>query len=109
MSEALTWAALISSLGAITAFVAFWVKIGGHLEKADSASAISAAALAKVDLLSSQLSEYKVEVARGFASAADLKDVESRLVQSIDGLAKQFGRMAERLDRFLDREIERRQ
>jgi hypothetical protein len=59
--------------------------------------------LGKVDLLSAQLSEFRVEVARDFASANDLKDVERRLVNAVDNLGARFDRMAERLDRFLDR------
>lgn len=107
MTEALTWAAIIASLGSITTFITFWIKMGrdqaATKSAAESAKAISTAALGKVDILSAQLAEYKVEVARDFASASDLKDVERRLVSAVDNLGARFDRMAERLDRFLDR------
>lgn len=107
MQEALTWAAVVTSIGSITAFITFWTKVGAKMQKAESANTIAAAALAKVDLLSMQLAEYKVEVANGFASANDLKDVERRLVVAVDNLGARFDRMAERLDRFLDVHISR--
>ena len=100
--DAVTWGALVLSLGSILALIKFWMSIGAHLNKADSASAIATAALAKVDLVSSQLHEYKVEVASEFASADDLKDVERRLVTAVDNLGSRFDRMAERLDKFLE-------
>jgi hypothetical protein len=107
MQDAMTWFALVASLGSITTFVTFWFRIGGKLQGAndgaEAAKTIASAALAKVDLLSSQLSEFRVEVARDFASANDLKDVERRLVNAVDNLGARFDRMAERLDRFLDR------
>ena len=89
-------------MGSIIAFITFWMNIAAKMEKAESANTIACAALAKVDLLSSQLSEYKVKVALEFASADDLKNVEHRLVTAVDALGKRFDRMTERLDRFFE-------
>lgn len=112
MQDAINLAALLGSLGSIATFVTFWIKIGGRLQKADdgaqSAKTIAAAALGKVDLLSAQLAEFRVEVARDFASANDLKEVERRLVLAVDNLGARFDRMADRLDRFLNAQMERR-
>lgn len=113
MQEALTWTALIASAGSITAFVTFWFTLGGSVESAkaaakaacdcaESAKAIAVSALTKVDLLSYQMAEYKVDATREFASADDLKEVERRLVGAVDNLGTRFDRMADRLDRFFE-------
>jgi hypothetical protein len=108
MENAVTWAALIAGIGAMVAVSTFWMKIGARLNKADSAAAIAQVALAKADLVSMQLAEYKVEAAGKFASSSDLADAERRFATACDGLSARFDRMAERLDRVLETIVDRR-
>lgn len=106
VQEAVTWGALIAGASSVVSILSFWVKVGKTLQKAEAASAISQAAIAKVDLMGAQFAEYRVQVTRDFASSDDLKDVERRLVVAVDSLSTRFDRMAERLDRFLDAHID---
>jgi hypothetical protein len=108
MQDVVTWGALIASVGAIIAVVRLSLTIGARLNKADSASSIATAALAKVDIVAMQLAEYKVEAAGKFASAMDLADAERRFATACDGLSARFDRMAERLDRVLETIVDRR-
>jgi len=106
--ELVSWGALAAGVTAITANAVFWTKLGSRLSKADAAERIAAAALAKADLVSMQLQEYKVEAAGKFASAVDLADAERRFATAVDGLSARFDRMAERLDRVLETLLDRR-
>lgn len=99
--------ALAGACASIIAIVTFWMNRGKaeaeSLAKAEGAHSISLAALAKVDLLSVQLSEARIEFARDYASHADLAAADVRYAAALDSLRTELRGMNQRLDRILDR------
>lgn len=107
MTEAVPWVAIsvffavVTSLGAIATVIAFWMRLGAKLQKADSASAMATAALGKADVVSAQLAEYKVQAAQQFASNQTI----STVVQSFDERIKS---LTQRIDTLIGVLLERR-
>ncbi len=56
----------------------------------------------RCDRLTDELAGYKLQAAEKYASVEHLKDVESRLVVSIDRLADRIDRLINRIDRQAD-------
>jgi len=106
MQEILTWGALIGAGGSIIAIVTFWMNRGKAeaetLSKAEAASQIATAALAKSELVSSQLAEARIEFARDYASHKDLAAAEVRFAAALESLRTELRGMNERLDRIIE-------
>lgn len=102
MGEVLTWGALIVAGASLLAWVKFWMDIGADRQQVKNVNALATATMAKVEILSSNLAEFKIEAARDFASSNDLAEAERRFASAVDSLGARFDRMAERLDRVLD-------
>ena len=107
MQDALTWGALIAASGSIIAIITFWMNRGkAEAEastKADAATAMATAALAKTEFVSAQLAEARIEFARDYASHKDLAAAEVRYAAALDSLRTELRGMNERLDRIIDR------
>ena len=56
----------------------------------------------RCDRLAEELASYKLQAAEKYASVEHLKDVEARLVVSIDRLADRIERLINRIDRKAD-------
>ena len=107
MADILTWGALIAAAGSLAAIVTFWMN-RGKAEAEASANAAAAGvtartALAKVELVSEQLAEARIEFARDYASHKDLAAAEVRYATSLDSLRTELRGMNERLDRIIER------
>src|SRR6266403_1010010 len=101
MQEILTWGALIGAGGSVIAIITFWMNRGkaeaDTLAKAETASQMAAAALARSELVSSQLAEARIEFARDYASHKDLAAAEMRFATALDSLRTELRGMNERL------------
>ena len=106
MQEILTWGALIGASGSIIAIVTFWMNRGNAeaetQSKAEAASQMATAALAKSELVSSQLAEARIEFARDYASHRDLAAAEVRFAAALESLRTELRGMNERLDRIIE-------
>lgn len=100
-----TLAAVVGAIGLVGGLVAlakFWMDMGKTDAKAESASSSAMMAHAKLDLLASNLSEYKLHAAEKFASSHDIAAAESRFADAVNSLGQRFDAMATRLDRVLE-------
>lgn len=86
----------VSLIGAAATFATFWMRIGGTEAIATSTQSSVAVCHAKIDLLASNLADYKVRAAENFASSHEL-------ATAVEGLGNRFDRMADRLDRVLEK------
>lgn len=84
MQDFLTWGAIIASGGSLVALIKFWMAMGAAQARADAAAQNAAIAAAKADLMQSQLNEFKVDVARTYATAKALSDTEAQLLNSFE-------------------------
>jgi len=107
MQDILTWGALIAAGGSLVAIITFWMNRGKAeaeaCAKADAAASTAHAALAKVEIVSGQLAEARIEFARDYASHKDLAAAEVRYAASLDSLRTELRGMNERLDRIIER------
>ena len=108
MQEALTWGALVLASGSILALVKFWMDMGTQLAKADSATAIAQAALARAEVLAADLTQHKIETANRYATAAALAEAERDISHKVDGIHQRLDKVNERLDRMVEALVERR-
>lgn len=106
MNEVVTWAALIAGSGSVVAIVTFWLNRGkAEAEatiKADAATAMATAALAKAEMTSMQLAEARIDFANEYASHKDLAASEARYATAVDGLRQELRGMNDRLDRIIE-------
>lgn len=91
MDWGLVVAVLTLCLGALGGLVAWVVRF----TKAESSSETAREALRKTESLEKELSDFRVAVARDYATAAMVAAVEGRVVAAID-------RLGDRLDRILE-------
>lgn len=113
MNEALTWASLIGAAGSIAGVIAFWFARGKA--EADALAAAAAAqttaaaaqtlahtAIAKVELVTAQLADTRVEFARDYASHKDLAAAENRSAENMNAIRTELHGMNNRLDRVIE-------
>jgi hypothetical protein len=113
MEGLVSWVALFGAGGTIIALITFWLNRGRAeveglaeaklaREEAKGAHSVATTALAKVELLTAQLNEARLEFAREYVNHKDLAASETRLATAIDGLKTEFRGLNERLDRMLE-------
>ena len=106
MQDLLTWGALIAAGGSIIAIITFWMNRGKAeaeaAARAEAAAAHAAAATDKVDRLSAELAEARIEFARDYASQKDLAAAEMRFAAALESLRTELRGMNERLDRIIE-------
>jgi thioredoxin-like negative regulator of GroEL len=118
VNDVLTWGALIAAGGSITAVVTFWLNRGkaeaeataraeAAALKADGALQMASTAISKVNALTAQLSEARIEFARDYASHHDLAESEARYAAALEGLRTELRGMNARLDRIIETLISR--
>jgi hypothetical protein len=108
MQDVVTWAALVASSGSIIALIRFWIWFGAKVQKAEAATAMAQAALAKADIVGAELVTHKVETANRYATATALAEAERDISNKVDGVARRLDMVNERLDRVLEALVERR-
>ena len=91
------------TLGDLVTIVLFLVTIIGGVVKLNTRfDAKVLNVVSRCDELSRELAGYKLQAAEKYASVEHLKDVEARLVVSIDRLAERIDRLINRIDRKND-------
>jgi len=102
MNEALTWGALVLSSGAIVALFKFWMDIGKAWERMDQATDARTILSTKLDMLVAQLSDFRIEAARTYATNKSLSETEVTLAaglrDSVQGVYSRLDAMTTRLD-----------
>lgn len=109
MNDVVTWAALIAGISACIGIAKFWLDRGKAEAKAQSAEAIATAAHGKCEILGTQLSNFQIEVARNYASNEALSAAERQMTEAVSGVREEIRGLNERLDRFLQAMIPRRE
>lgn len=114
MQEIATVIALIGACGSVILIIKFWMERGKAEQKADNAAITAQTAIGKCEILSQQLSDFKVESSRDFASFKALAAAEQRFVDmvggmrsdvstAVKGMRDDMNRLADRFDRFMER------
>ena len=101
MNDAITWAALVGSVTACIGLAKFWLDRGAAEAKSEAAAMSAAAAIGRVDLLQSNLNDFKVQVARDYATNKALQDAEGQMATAMNGIREEMRGMNSRLDQFL--------
>lgn len=128
MNEVLTWGAVFGALCAIIASIKFWMDLAKAQQKAESdaesarddikelkesikeattdaaaARTIAAAGGAKYDLLSSTLSDARLEFARDYVNHKALTATEERMASAVESVKTELTKVNDRLYQILDR------
>ncbi len=91
------------SLGDLITVLLFLVAvIGGVMRLNARVDAKVREVAGRAEGIALELAAYKLEAAEKYASVGHLKDVEARLVVSIDRLADRIDRLINRIDRHSD-------
>jgi glutaredoxin 2 len=112
VNEGLIWTAIVGAIGSIVAVAKFWMDLGKSHQIAEEAKKQAgdakdqATALnAKLDLLTSNINEYKVSAAQTYATNAALKEAEQSLARSLEntsqGIYQRLDNMTTRLDSLI--------
>lgn len=105
MEALVTWAGLIAAVGAIMAVIKIGMELGDTKRNAADAHAAAVLAAAKLELVSSGLSEHKIMVAQTYATNKALNDTEAQLAQgiqtAIQGVYQRLDKMTDRLDTLI--------
>jgi glutaredoxin 2 len=105
VNDLLTWGALIAAGGSLVAVGKFWIDMGKSQQVAEDARILVTAALAKLELLTSNINEYKVTAAQTYATNAALKEAEQSLARSLEntsqGIYQRLDNMTTRLDSLI--------
>lgn len=102
MNDVLTWGALILAGTSIVALVRFWIDVGRQAQKIEESEKALSIAAAKNDLIMATLNEFKIEVARTYATTRALAEAEAGLVNTVrdavQGIYSRLDNMTSRLD-----------
>jgi hypothetical protein len=63
MGEVLTWGAVIAAAASILGWVNHWMAAGADRQRITNVEALATATMAKAEILSSNLAEFKIEAA----------------------------------------------
>jgi hypothetical protein len=93
---------MIAAGGSLVALIKFWMDIGKAQQIAEDAKVQCAVTNAKLDLLTANVSDYKVSVAETYATAGSLREAEQSLARSLEnatqGINSRLDAMNQRLD-----------
>jgi exonuclease III len=103
VNELLTWGALIGAAGSIIALFRLWMDLGAAVSRANDAAHDVVMLSAKMELLASNLADYKVQAASQFASYTALQIAENRFSSAVEGMRADFTQLTLRLDRLIER------
>ena len=90
--EVLSWLPLVAAGASLVAIIRFWVDLGKVWRQAEEAGVTASTLAAKFSLLQTDVSEHKVDVARNYATNADLE----RAIDRLDATLRQYLDAAER-------------
>jgi len=102
MTDAITWAALISGVTACIGLAKFWMDWGKAEEKAEAAQLSALALGARLEIVSTSLTEFKVEVAREYATGRSLEAAERQITEAMNGVRDEVRGLNQRLDRIIE-------
>jgi hypothetical protein len=95
ISPALLWGTLVVGGSSALAWIYFWMRVGGYVQRidaadkrADAAEKRAGEAHEKVALLNAAFGLFQVQVAKEYASQATIREVEERLSRGIDSLQR---------------------
>lgn len=104
------WQTFVSIVAVPAVLGAYWLAWGARQKAEDGetraiakAAEVERRALAKAADAEARLSSFMIEVAQRYASVAYLKDVESRLLQSLAKVESSVEKLDAKIDRLLDR------
>jgi hypothetical protein len=99
MNDILPWVGIIGAGASLGTIIKFWMDIGVTRRNAESS-------LQKVESLATELSQFRITVAREYASTQSLADSERRLAIAIDAMRTDvrtaISDLTSRLDRVLN-------
>ena len=101
MNDLVQWGALFAALSCCVAVAKFWHDRGKAEAKAEAAQITAAAVAGKLEILGNTINEFKVDVAREYASIKSLETAERQMTAAVDGMRSEMRGMNERLDKFL--------
>jgi hypothetical protein len=84
MTGAITWEQLLFFVVLCGALGALWYRVETRISHAATEAQASA------DRALASLNEFKIQVAREYASIVDIKDVENRVILRLDELCKEL-------------------
>lgn len=93
------WQTFVSLVAVPAVLGAYWLAWSARQKAEDG----EARALQKASDAEARLSAFMIEVAQKYASVAYLKDVESRLLQSLAKVESSVEKLDAKIDRLLDR------
>lgn len=93
----------------ICALAGLWFRIENRIKIAEK-RAEDALHLAetRLDTLTRDLTEHKLEVVRNYASVDHLKEVETRLADAINRLSSQLEKMPDKMTNFLEKYFDKK-
>ncbi|WP_029083878.1 hypothetical protein [Bradyrhizobium sp. th.b2] len=111
MSDAVTWGAIVTAIGALATIVGFWTRYSDRITKAEAAAAVAATAAAEAKREAQAASQHAAELAAKlyqveiwsrdeFVRKSSFEMVVSRLER---GFAELKQDISGRLDRMTDR------
>jgi hypothetical protein len=116
VNDLLTWGAVIAAGGSLVAVIKFWMDMGRAYQTAEDAKKLADAVerdakaradliSAKLDLLASNVNDYKVVVAQTYATSKALSEAEQSLARSLEsatqGIYQRLDTMNTRLDNVI--------
>jgi len=84
--EAVNWLPIIAAGASVVAVVKFWVELGKLWRQVEDTGVTVAAQAGKFALLQADVSDHKVEVARNYATNADVERAIDRVERAIERL-----------------------
>jgi hypothetical protein len=90
--EVFNWLPVIAAGASVVAVIRFWIDLGKVWRQAEETSVNASALAGKFSLLQADVSEHKVDVARNYATNADLE----RAIDRLDATLRQYLDAAER-------------
>ncbi len=107
-SHIVAWVALIAGLVNAGAFLKFWIDIGKNQQVISDAAHDISVTMARLELINSQMSDFRVHVAQNYATNKSLSETETLLATSIrdamQGVYTRLDAMTSRLDRLIAKE-----
>jgi hypothetical protein len=90
--EPINWLPVIAAGASVAAVLKFWIELGKLWRQVEETTVTVAAQAGKHALLQADVSDHKVEVARNYATNADLE----RAIDRLDATLRQYLDAAER-------------
>ena len=100
-TDILTYGALIAASASLAAWVKFWMDMGSTTANAKAAVELAALTTAKLDLLRTDLGEYKERATLRFATSEALIASENRFHAAIEGMRTDFRAITDQVSKLV--------